>query len=83
MDTFAVLHIRARLDAEDDKQTPCYQPHCSPKHWASERAWHRELMASEREKAGMALAEERQEHRVGVRTKEQPSRTKTNHIQVE
>lgn len=58
MDTFAVLHIRAWLDAEDDKQTPRYQPHCSPKHWVSERAWHRELMTSEREKAGMALGEE-------------------------
>lgn len=69
MDTFAIFHIRTWLDAEDDKQTPHYQPHCSPKHWASERAWHRELMASEREKAGMALGKERQEGRVGVKTK--------------
>lgn len=38
-------------------------------------------MASEREKAGMALGEERQEDRVGTRTKEQPSRTKTGHTQ--
>lgn len=75
MDAFAVLHIRAWLDAEDDKQTPHYQPHRSPKLWVSKRAWHRELMASEREKAGMALGEERQEGRVGVRAKQQPSRT--------
>lgn len=80
MDAFAILHIRAWLDAEDDKQTPHYQPHCSPKHWVSERAWHRELMASEREKAGMALGEERQD-RLGMRTKEQPSRTKKGHTQ--
>ena len=65
MDAFAVLHIRAWLDAENDKQTPHYQPHCSPKLWVSKRAWHRELMASEREKAGMALGEERQGGRVG------------------
>ena len=75
MDAFAVLHIRAWLDAENDKQTPHYQPHCSPKLWVSKRAWHRELMASEREKAGMALGEERQGGRVGVRAKQQPSRT--------
>lgn len=81
MDTFAVLHIRAWLDAEDDKQTPHYQPHCSPKHWVSERAWHRQLMASEKEKAGMALGEERKESRVGVKAKEQQSRTKTGHTQ--
>lgn len=65
MDTFAILYIRAWLDAEDDKQTPHYQPHCSPKHWMSERAWHRQLMASEREKAGMALGGEKKESRVG------------------
>ncbi|KAL0606150.1 hypothetical protein AAY473_022749 [Plecturocebus cupreus] len=41
MDTFAILHIRAWLDAEDDKQTPYYQPHFGPKHWVSKRAWHR------------------------------------------
>ena len=74
MDAFAVLHIRAWLDAENDKQTPHYQPHYSPKLWVSKRAWHRELMASEREKAGMALGEERQGGRVGVRAKQQPSR---------
>lgn len=34
-------------------------------------------MASERKKAGMALGEERQKGRVGVRAKEQPNRTKT------
>lgn len=80
MDTFAILYIRAWLDAEDDKQTPHYQPHCSPKHWVSERAWHRQLMASEREKAGMALGGEKKESRVGEEAKEQPSRTKTSHI---
>lgn len=37
-------------------------------------------MASEREKAGMALGEERQD-RVGMRTKDQPSRTKQVHTQ--
>lgn len=79
MDTFAILYIRAWLDAEDDKQTPHYQPHCSPKHWVSERAWHRQLMASEREKAGMALGEEKEESRVGEEAKEQPSRTKKSH----
>uniref|UniRef100_A0A2K5QUI1 Mitochondrial import inner membrane translocase subunit TIM17 n=1 Tax=Cebus imitator TaxID=2715852 RepID=A0A2K5QUI1_CEBIM len=31
----------AWLDAEDDKQTPYYQPHFGPKHWVSKRAWHR------------------------------------------
>lgn len=80
MDTFAVLYIRAWLDAEDDKQTPHYQPHCSPKHWVSERAWHRQLMASEREKAGMALGEEKEESRVEEKAKERPSRTKTCYI---
>ena len=76
MDAFAILHIRARLDAGNDKQIPHYQPHCSLRHWVSKRAWHRELMASKREKAGMALGEEGKEDRVGARTKEQPSRTK-------
>lgn len=55
MDTFAILHIRAWLDAENDKQTPSYQQYCSPKCWASKRAWHRELMVNAREKVGLAL----------------------------
>lgn len=37
-------------------------------------------MASEREKAGMALGEEEEESRVGEKAKEQPSTTKTGHI---
>lgn len=36
-------------------------------------------MASEREKAGMALGEEKEESRVGEEAKEQPSRTKKSH----
>jgi hypothetical protein len=40
-------------------------------------------MASEREKAGMALGEERKEKRVGVKAKKQPHRTKTGHTQDE
>lgn len=80
MDTFAILYIRAWLDAEDDKQTPHYQPHCSPKHWVSERAWHRPLMASQREKAGTALGEEKGESRVGETAREQPRRAKTGYI---
>lgn len=38
-------------------------------------------MASAREKAGMALGEEMQKGKVGVRTDKQPSRTETSHIQ--
>lgn len=70
MDAFAILHIRAWLDAEDDKETLHYHPHCSPKRCMSKRVWQTELAVSEREKAGMALDEKRKEiknGRVGLR----------------
>ena len=60
MDAFAVFHIRAWLDAKDASRLHVTNHTAAPSTWVSKRAWHRELMASEREKAGIALGEEEQ-----------------------
>ena len=75
MDAFAVFHIRAWLDAKDASRLHVTNHAAAPSTWVSKRAWHRELMASEREKAGMALGEEGQDGRTGARAEHQPSRT--------
>ena len=75
MDAFAVFHIRAWLDAEDASRLHVTNHAAAPSTWVSKRAWHRELMVSEREKAGMALGEEGQDGRMGARAEHQPSRT--------
>lgn len=74
MDAFAVLHqgMAGCWGWQADSTLPTTS---QPQALGVQKGLAQRADASEREKAGMALGEERQEGSVGVRAKQQPSRT--------